>query len=135
VTAHPLDDLHSPDLVLHSGWSADHRREQYLYSADSEPTYRYAFARWWGSHDLDRLGCWVGLNPATGDTERRRRPTLAKMMHWTRCLGLDGLVVVNLFAYRATDPRKLRAAQDPVGMHNDSVLTAVSSRTAVTVAA
>lgn len=45
--------------------------ERYLYSADM--LYRYAFGRWWGENDLGRSAVWVMLNPATGDTDGRKR--------------------------------------------------------------
>lgn len=55
------------------------------------------------------------LNPATGDTERRRRPTLERCISLPRASGHTGLVIVNLFAFRDTNPRNLRTARDAVG--------------------
>lgn len=72
------------------------------------------------------------LNPATGDTEKRRRPTLDKCIARSRAAGRSGLVIVNLFAYRHTDPKTLRRAEDPVGPANDDalrVLTTAAPRT------
>jgi len=105
--------------------------ERYLYSADMR--YRYAFGRWWDSEDVATTAVWVLLNPATGDTEQRRRPTLDRCLAWSRD-GFSGLVIVNLFAYRATDPRALAHAPDPVGAANDACLasiTAIAARTVV----
>jgi hypothetical protein len=39
-------------------------------------------------------------------------------------LGYGGFRVVNLFAWRATDPRALRAVADPMGPDNDAALDA-----------
>lgn len=118
------------DLAVDLG--LDHRRdksrdglsERYLYSADME--YRYAFGRWWGQEDLASTVVWVLLNPATGDTERRRRPTLERCIAWSRA-DFSGLLIVNLFAYRATDPRVLRVASDPVGVANDDALRRITA--------
>ena len=57
-----------------AGTSPDGLLERYLYSPDM--TYRCAFGRWWDEPDLATSDVWVLLNPATGDTEQRRRPTL-----------------------------------------------------------
>src|SRR4051794_8152325 len=118
---------------VRDGVSPDGLSEQYVYSPDM--VYRYAFARWWGVPEPGTWACWVGLNPATGDTEQRRRPTLERMIAWTRQRDLDGLVIVNLFAFRATDPKALKSAEDPVGKLNDSILAAASGAAAMTFAA
>lgn len=97
--------------------------------------YRYAFGRWWGDTDLASTAIWVLLNPATGDTEKRRRPTLERCIARSRALGHSGLVIVNLFAFRDTNPRGLRNAQDAVGPANDHVLRVLTTRGAQTVAA
>lgn len=55
--------------------------------------------------------CWIGLNPGTGDTERRPRPTLRKVTAWADEWGMKRLLVVNLFAFRAADARALRGAK------------------------
>lgn len=59
--------------------------------------YRYAFGRWWRHEDLESTAVWVLLNPATGDTERRRRPTLERCIAWSRA-DFSGILIVNLFA-------------------------------------
>lgn len=106
------------------GESSDGLSERYLYSADMQ--YRYAFGRWWGKEDLANTVVWILLNPATGDTERRRRPTLQRCISWS-CADFSGLLILNLFAYRATDPRFLRDATDPVGVANDDALRRITA--------
>ncbi len=107
--------------------------ERYLYSPDM--LYRYAFGRWWGAQDCNRSVVWVLLNPATGDTDGKRRPTLERAIARSRGWGADGIVIVNLFAYRSTNPKTLRTAADPVGPHNNRALTLFSSTALKTVAA
>jgi hypothetical protein len=95
--------------------------------------YRWSFERRWGDGSLL---CWVGLNPGTGDTDGRPRPTLRKVVAWARRLGLDGVLVVNLFAYRTTDPKGLRRADvDIIGDRNDEALRSATDSCALTLAA
>ena len=53
----------------------------------------------------------------------------------SRETGATGLVVVNLFAFRHTDPRELRSARDAVGPANDDVLRVLTRGGLVTVVA
>lgn len=107
--------------------------ERYLYSTDM--LYRYAFGRWWGDEEVARSVVWVMLNPATGDTDGKKRPALERAVARSKQWNADGLIVVNLFAYRGTDPTVLRGAADPVGPANDHTLELLTSRGLLTVAA
>lgn len=110
------------DLECRSRKSPEGLDEVYLFSHDEE--YRYAFARWWDP--VDSLDLWVGLNPAKGDTEQRRRPTLDRCIARSRLAGAGGLMFANLFAARHNKPSGLRATADPVGPHNDAILRELS---------
>lgn len=116
-----------------TGLSPDRLPERYLYSPDM--VYRYAFGRWWGNVDLATTAIWVLLNPATGDTEKRVRPTLERCISRSRDAGNTGLVIVNLFAFRDTKPKNLRSAPDAVGPANDEVLRVVTKAGTRTIAA
>lgn len=78
---------------------------------------------------------WVLLTPATGDTEQRRRPTLERCIARSRAFGSSGLLILNLFAHRHTDPGTLRSATSPVGPANDDVLRALTHAAPRTIAA
>jgi len=121
------------DLLVVDGVSSDGLQEKYLYSPDM--VFRYAFGRWWGELNLATTAVWVLLNPATGDTERRPRPTLERCIARSRAAGFTGLVIINLFAYRDTNPRNLKSAADAVGPANDDVLKVVTAAGAQTIAA
>lgn len=121
------------DLKDWDGSSPDGLTERYLYSSDM--VFRYAFGRWWGDTGLATTAVWVLLNPATGDTEQRHRPTLERCISRSRAAGHTGLVIVNLFAFRHTDPRSLRTASDPVGPANDEALRVLTAAGAQTIAA
>ncbi|SNT73088.1 DUF1643 domain-containing protein [Paracoccus seriniphilus] len=81
-------------------------------------TYRYALTREWGS---GRRIAFVMLNPSTAD-EQRNDPTIERCERRARRLGFGAMRIVNLFAYRATDPRDLKRAAAPVGALNDRML-------------
>ena len=74
------------------------------------------------------------LNPSTAD-EQRDDPTIRRCIGFARDWGYGGLEVVNLFAFRATDPRELRHAADPVGPQNDHHLALAARRATLVVAA
>jgi hypothetical protein len=60
----------------------------------------------------------IALNPSTAD-ETSDDPTVHKLQKWARLWGYDGVVVTNIFAWRSTDPKALRAVVDPIGPDND----------------
>jgi len=77
--------------------------------------YRYRLWRRW---DRSRPAvAFVMLNPSTADA-RRDDPTIRRCIGFARAWGFGGVDVVNLFAYRATDPRELLRVADPVGPRN-----------------
>jgi hypothetical protein len=92
--------------------------------------YRYVLTRRW---DRVRPVCaFVLLNPSTAD-ERADDPTVRRCAAFARRWGFGGLTLVNLFALRATEPRALRDAPDPVGRANDVGLLRQTRRAAVVV--
>lgn len=76
--------------------------------------YRYELTRRWDDGPL--LG-WVMLNPSTADASVDD-PTIRRCIGFARNRGFSGIVVRNLFALRATDPRELLGAADPIGPDN-----------------
>ncbi|MCB1360905.1 MAG: DUF1643 domain-containing protein [Rhodobacteraceae bacterium] len=81
--------------------------------------YRYALTRTWD----DRGGkvLFVMLNPSTA-TEVQNDPTVERCERRARTLGFGAFRVCNIFAWRATDPRVMRAQDDPVGPGNDAAI-------------
>ncbi len=101
-----------------------------LYS-DCE-TYRYALTRIWAP-DVAPL-MFVMLNPSTA-TELRNDPTIERCERRARSMGAGGVVIGNLFAFRATLPADLRAARDPIGPENDAVLATLGATSQMCIAA
>lgn len=84
--------------------------------------YRYHLWRSWGNRE--RRVAFVGLNPSTAD-ETRDDPTIRKCIGFAKRWGFEAIDMVNLFAWRSTDPTGLRLVVDPVGPANDETLTRV----------
>jgi len=81
--------------------------------------YRYTLTRVWEPEG--RRALFVMLNPSTA-TEMQNDPTVERCERRARALGFGAFRVTNIFAYRATDPRVMRAADDPVGPGNDAAI-------------
>lgn len=94
--------------------------------------YRYRLERAW---EPAKARCaFIMLNPSTADA-RQDDPTIRRCIGFARKWGFGGLVVGNLFALRATDPRELLRAVDPVGPENDAHLLAIARTAGLVVAA
>lgn len=79
--------------------------------------YRYRLWRLWD--ELRPVMVWVMLNPSTADADVDD-PTIRKCIGFAKVNHFGGIVVVNLFAWRVTDPKELRRVKDPVGPENDA---------------
>lgn len=76
--------------------------------------YRYWLERDRGDNPL----VFIMLNPSTADAELDD-PTIRRCRRFAADNGYTGIIVVNLYAYRATDPNDMRQAQNPIGEDND----------------
>ena len=88
--------------------------------------FRYALWRDWDT-SLGRV-CWVMLNPSTADAEQDD-PTIRRCMGFARGWGYGGIVVVNIFGFRATKPADLLYADDVIGPDNDATIAEVIDST------
>ncbi|GAB3161815.1 hypothetical protein GCM10027258_79530 [Amycolatopsis stemonae] len=89
---------------------------------DPDGFYRYALFRHWGPGPIALL---VMLNPSTA-TATDDDQTIRRCVAFARREGCGSLGVVNLFALRSTDPKRLAEHAEPIGPHNDQVLAAVA---------
>ena len=95
--------------------------------------YRYTLNRnadWFGRETIN----FVMLNPSTAD-ETTDDPTIRRCVGYAKRWGYGALVVTNLFAFRATDPKDMKAAVDPIGEENDRYLLEVASDSAAVICA
>ena len=99
----------------------------------SDRVYRYAlWRRWEGGDGQDCV--FIMLNPSTAD-ESVLDPTVTRCVGFARDWGYSGLIVANIFALRATDPRKLLTAVDPIGPQNNQALIAAVLRASCVICA
>jgi len=81
--------------------------------------YRYSLTRIWDTGAEKAL--FIMLNPSTA-TEVQNDPTVERCERRARTLGFGGFRVTNIFAWRDTDPKAMRAAADPIGPGNDAAI-------------
>lgn len=83
-------------------------------------TYRYTLTR-----KLRNFNCkyypavFIMLNPSTADATNND-PTIRRCISFAEREGCTDLIVVNLFALRATDPKELLSHEDPIGPLNNN---------------
>ena len=98
--------------------------------------------RWWLERRWDGqplgtpgFGVVIGMNPSTADLQADD-PTVAGCVFRARYRwGLPALVMLNAFAYRATDKRRLLEVEDPVGAENDATIAHYARSAALVVVA
>lgn len=104
-------------------------------------TWRYKLWRSW-DESLPTVA-FIGLNPSTAD-ETANDPTIRRCIGFAKSWGYGTFVMLNLFGYRATDPRELYTTGSPelgltkdffVGPDNDSHILTESAFASRVVAA
>ena len=94
--------------------------------------YRYALWRTWDASEPYVM--FIGLNPSTAD-ETKDDPTIRRCMSYSKAWGFGGLCMVNLFAFRATEPANMMSANSPVGSENDVWIKQLANQAGLIVAA
>lgn len=84
-------------------------------SASISGDYRYRLGRAWAGGPTCTF---IMLNPSTADADQDD-PTIRRCVGFAKALGCGALEVVNLYAYRATNPRDLLRQDERVGPEND----------------
>ncbi len=110
------DPRHTADLVTRHHQKGD-AASRAVYSPCER--YRYSLQRIWAP--AEGRVAFVMLNPSTA-TELSNDPTVERCERRARALGYGAFWVANIFAWRDTDPKALRAAADPVGPQNDAAI-------------
>ena len=87
--------------------------------------YRWTLSRIWNGFKPAMV--WIMLNPSTADADKDDA-TIRVIVERARRMGYGGVLVLNLFAYRATDPRDLKGAVAPIGARNNDALMKMIKR-------
>lgn len=100
--------------------------------------YRYTLWREWDDGLFSMGGenylMVIGLNPSTAD-ETKNDPTIRRCIAFAKQWGFAALCMTNLFAWRDTDPSKMRHASEPIGPQNDECLLRCASGAGMILAA
>jgi hypothetical protein len=82
---------------------------------DEKRIYRYML--WRRILEKGNTITWIGLNPSTAD-EEVDDPTVKRVVSFSKAWGYAKVYMVNLFAFRATNPKDMKKAADPGGPEN-----------------
>ena len=94
--------------------------------------YRYSLSRIWDINQ--KIILFIGLNPSTAD-ETHDDPTIIRCLLYSSRWGVGGLIMVNLFAFRATLPKDLKNSKHPVGRNNNQFIIHAHIEASMTIAA
>ena len=94
--------------------------------------YRYTLSRIWNENKY--YVNFVGLNPSTADA-MNDDPTVRRCIAFAEKWGYGGIVITNLFALRATDPKVMMAYENPVGIDNEKWLREVAREAGLVIVA
>lgn len=116
-------------------------RERLLAPANLSPQrrYRYTLARRTDVLDVlsdERICLFIGLNPSTAD-ETVSDPTCTRELNYTADWGYGWYLKLNLFAFRSTDPKAMKALQgrEAIGPDNDAWLYEASEAATIIICA
>lgn len=86
--------------------------------------FRYGLTRVW--EPKGQKVAFIMLNPSTA-TEVQNDPTVERCERRARAMGFGAFQVANIFAFRATDPKNMRQAADPIGPDNNAAILAAAA--------
>lgn len=103
-------------------WRGSDGRHWDMFTEDDDSPVLDGAGHQWGE---PKSCVFVMLNPSTADANEDD-PTIRRCVGYAKAWGYDRLEVVNLFAWRATDPSEVLAmgggAVDPVGVLNQDAI-------------
>jgi hypothetical protein len=94
--------------------------------------FRYSLKREWLGGD--GIVAFIMLNPSTADATQDD-PTIRRCIGFAKAWRYAGIEVVNLYAFRATRPADMFAAEDPVGPENDAHIVEACTRAGLVIVA
>lgn len=96
----------------------------------TDRVYRYLLWRRWGDGPSMTF---IGVNPSTAD-ESNDDQTIKKCMGFAKRNGCEAIQMLNLFAFRARDPKVMKSHPSPIGELNDDILLQYSLESKAVVA-
>ncbi len=98
----------------------------------NDRNHRFILTRTWDEEKPRAV--FIGLNPSTAD-ENEDDPTIRRCVGFARRWDCGGLIMVNLFSMRATDPKIMKGAEVPNLESNDAWIVKAAIDAGVVVAA
>lgn len=103
-------------------------------SAIFSPCRRWRYDLWrYLDNPGDRMIAFIGLNPSTAD-ESKNDSTIRRCIDFAQRWGYGTIHMLNLFAWRSTDPYALLFVADAEGPENDEYIAAVTRQADTVVA-
>ena len=94
--------------------------------------YRYLLWRIW---DREKpFISFIGLNPSTANA-KKDDPTIRRCIGFAERWGYGGLYMVNLFAWRATNPKHMMSVEKPIGPLSDEYIKVAIENSELMIAA
>ncbi len=78
------------------------------------------------------MACFIGLNPSTADW-KKNDPTVRRCIQFAKEFGYSGMYMMNLFGFRATNPKEMVRIKDPVGDKNDEAIMEIASAAGIVI--
>ena len=102
--------------------------------ATFSPCRRWRYLLWRRWDEAKPAANFLMLNPSTAD-EAKLDPTCARARDYAERWGYGALIVTNVFAFRNTDPNRMKAVKDPIGKDNDAAIVRAAKESALVVCA
>jgi hypothetical protein len=102
--------------------------------AEFSPCRRWRYLLWRRWDERKPVANFLMLNPSTAD-EHQLDPTCSRARNYAERWGYGGLIVTNVFGWRATDPNAMKAVKDPVGPGNDAAIVRAAKEAEIVVCA
>jgi hypothetical protein len=105
---------------------------QCKHGAIISPCSKFRYLLWRKIRQEGAIVTYISLNPSTADADSDD-PTVRRLAGFTDRWRYSKMNLVNLFAFRSTDPKNLKRAEDPIGPENNAHIVAAVEESILTV--
>lgn len=102
--------------------------------ATFSPCRRWRYLLWRRWDEAKPIANFLMLNPSTAD-EFRLDPSCTRAQNYAERWGFGGVLITNIFAWRATMPEELKLVKNPVGRGNDRAILRAALEASIVVCA